>query len=346
MKRLIAAATACLLASTAAFAQVPANYPPESFKGRQYVDSAGCAYIRAGVGDMTTWIPRMTRAREPVCGMTPTFGAPVTAKAAPAQTPAPAPVKAPEPAAPKVAAVAPKTTGRTTTKAPIKTIASAPARKAAPAPKPKKVQTVAAPMVVATQTVVAPKTVEPAPRTGVIVCPNASQSSNGYINQGDVRCGPQDLSATSVIGYKKADGTIVYEAPEGYVKVWKDGRLNPQRGPRTETGDAQTDQVWTRDTPRQLVDPALTPSVQVASVAGTPVKAQQIAGNYVQVGTFGVPTNAQRAAQSFAQANYPVRIIATKKGMQVVIVGAPAGGNVQQTLSAARAAGFLDAFVR
>ena len=53
----------------------PANFPPASFTGAQYVDNDGCAYIRAGSGDVVTWGPRLNPDRSQVCGLAPTFGA-------------------------------------------------------------------------------------------------------------------------------------------------------------------------------------------------------------------------------------------------------------------------------
>lgn len=104
---------------------VPANFPPSSFDGNQFVDNEGCAFIRAGIGGNVTWVPRVDRRRNQLCSFQPTFAAAAPAPAAPVAepTPAPAPVvaAAPEPTpAPAPAAPAP----RRTQGAPIQTVAS------------------------------------------------------------------------------------------------------------------------------------------------------------------------------------------------------------------------------
>lgn len=87
-------ATTCALAFGQLDAQTlkrdsgPAETPPASFRGNQYVDSKGCVYIRAGVDGNTTWVPRVSRARKVVCGATPSGGAAAGTAVAAATRPA------------------------------------------------------------------------------------------------------------------------------------------------------------------------------------------------------------------------------------------------------------------
>lgn len=100
-------------ALTLAEGLTPAEFPPPDYKADTFVDSRGCVYIRAGVGDAARWVPRVSRARKVVCGAKPTFAPEspvVTQQAAPAPKPAPSPAPAPKPAAapaPKMAAAPP-----------------------------------------------------------------------------------------------------------------------------------------------------------------------------------------------------------------------------------------------
>jgi hypothetical protein len=98
--RLVAAMVAgFLLSSGAVWAQEldgPVNLPPAGFDGQQFVDNAGCAFARAGISGNIVWVPRVDQSREQICGLAPTFAAPVAVAEAPA--PAPVPVAEPVPA--------------------------------------------------------------------------------------------------------------------------------------------------------------------------------------------------------------------------------------------------------
>ncbi len=77
-KALTGTALLLSLVGTTALAQsngIPQEFPPEDYAGNQYVDSQGCAFIRAGISGNTTWVPRVDASRRQLCNFQPTFAA-------------------------------------------------------------------------------------------------------------------------------------------------------------------------------------------------------------------------------------------------------------------------------
>ncbi len=352
---------------------VPAEIPPASYSGTQYVDSQGCVFVRAGFGGQVTWVPRLTRDRKSVCGATPSLGA----RRSPTVAAAPEPRQA-APSVRQASAATQAAAGAERARRAAQAQAKADARAAEQAARDRaaaqaraEAQAKAAAQARAearARSVATARTV--AVRTGVPACPERTGVSRQYTHpQPGVRCGPQaqdpvtgevrtnrTTRTASAVAVAPADTRrrVVVPAPAqvrtppGYREAWTDGRLNPNRGPRTAVGEAQMDQVWTDDVPQQgkrrVVVRREAPRVEVRASTKAP---SQSARAYVQVGAFGQPTNASGAAARLRQSGLPVATSRTSSGLQVVLAGPFASSaDANRALGIARGAGFSDAFLR
>jgi len=287
-------ALAGLLSVGAADAQIreqqPAEFPPASYKGKQYVDSSGCVFIRAGIDGDVSWVPRVSRARKIVCGFQPSLAAQTASVApAPAPTPKEKPVQIVVEAAPATA-VTPSPRP-----APKRVVAPRPAapvvvRQTAPKPAP-----VAKPRIVAKPVVIAATPEVRVPQPGGTACPGASAISQKYLQTTPglpVRCGPQGgaiVAGKSAAQVKAAPNKTVVihdpvpravyaqtvtattriapkhvvqnrvntqntKVPHGYTEVWTDDRLNPKRAEQNLQGRSDMLLIWTQTVPHRLIE--------------------------------------------------------------------------------------------
>jgi outer membrane biosynthesis protein TonB len=99
---LLVASGSIAQAQTRRASMLPAETPPADFAEGQYVDSRGCAFVRAGSNGQVTWLPLFGDDREPVCGLRPSAeaGPPQPARVVIRQPPPePTPEPTPEPEA-------------------------------------------------------------------------------------------------------------------------------------------------------------------------------------------------------------------------------------------------------
>ncbi|MBY6203150.1 hypothetical protein KUV65_17405 [Maritalea mobilis] len=256
---------------------MPAETPPSSYSGEQYVDSQGCVFVRVGYGSATEWVPRVGRDRRQLCGYQPTRVAgagPAPGSVDPAN-PGPGVTVIGGPAT-AVAAVSPATPPATvpTAAQPRTVIRQTPAAVSTPGIRVLPAPTATAPAAAR------PATPTPPPTEVRTTCPGLTGLTAQYLSGPGVRCGPQAVHpgdaargidrAGAALNPASYNGQTLSSTghlparivpppaperviPEGYVQVWDDGRINPLRGIRHVSGEAEMAMVWTDTVPRRLV---------------------------------------------------------------------------------------------
>lgn len=308
----------------------PANPPPASFQGMQYIDAQGCLFLRAGFGAKTVWVPMIDQNRKPICGMAPTFGgAAQVAAAAPVAppAPAPAPVQAPAPApAAKPVAVAAPPAAMPAAAAPVVAPVVAPApppvvavavaapapAKLPPAPAQRGYQVMQVGQTVASCADTAPVLERVMLRNGgsALVCTQGDGTLSGW----QPPRFPAGAGVGAALGYvaptadnlrgARLAGAVAPAAqataaaaiptpPKGWKLAWDDDRLNPMRGIGTAAGQAAQDRVWTKTVPAVAV------AAPVAPLTAAPT---------ARVSTMSAPAAAQAAPVAQGQVPRYVQI--------------------------------------
>ncbi len=298
----------------------PKELPPAAFRGNQYVDSAGCVFIRAGIGGQTTWVPRVSRDRKLVCGYEPTFppglldGVEALKSPAPEVAPA-APATPSEPPAPEtVAAAAPtKPAPPVTTKAARAAPVQAPKRPAA------SVRLVR---------------VGPVGKAATYCLARIDRAQRYLLSDGRrvTRC--SEAGGEAPVAYLNGLGVPGLAVVEGAA-----GPAEARRALKADQGVYRV--VWSNG-PIAATVAAPAPATARQTPAG--------AGGYVQVGVFADPANADRAIARLKALGLPVASAMSQKGgkpIKAILAGPFAtAGELQSALALARRNGYRDAYAR
>ena len=251
----------------------PAEVPPSTFNGRQYVDSAGCVFVRAGQGDVVAWMPRLTRSNEPLCGYTPTkIEAAQEAETALA-TIAHTTTTATQPASVRDVPLmsAPRLGAHSTSAAPIASPADVvmrPVTRAAcgatalrlghrkgcdtaPEDGPSNLVAIQIPLQTRNSTHglegLNGKDLRRITPARIFVASDATYSFSPSA-QGSVIVGSVETAK------RLSRGTQRIAVPKGYKQAWTDGRLNVFRGVGTANGALQMRRTWTESVPQRLIE--------------------------------------------------------------------------------------------
>lgn len=325
----------------------PREQPPANYSANQYVDSAGCVFLRAGVGDAVTWVPRVNRDRRLVCGYTPSLpasaaAAPMPELVVPEATAVPA--DAPAPAAKPLAAAPAAAVAKAPEPAPAAAPAAVKSAIAAPAARAGASAIAKAPTATKGATRQAARLVQIRAIAGrATYCPDPGPSAQRFLlsdGRRVTRCGAPVADAVAYLNGLGAPGLAV--------EAGRAGRREERRALAADAGDYRV--IWASGELARR-------SPVAAPAAAAPGAVRQLrAGpaapgpHYVQAGAFAVPANADATVARLRALDLPVATVADRKGatpVRIVLAGpfATAAAASEARLRM-RAAGYPDAYLR
>ncbi|MFN4100732.1 MAG: SPOR domain-containing protein [Pararhodobacter sp.] len=376
--------TAALLAvfgagsASAQTGRVPAEMPPAGYSASQYVDSRGCVFIRAGFNGGVNWVPRYGDDRRPMCGFAPSGAAQVAA--APVMAPAPGPVTVTAPAVAPVAA-APRTAApraaapRAAAPSPAPVLTGGVPYSVPPETSRPAVRVQAAPRAVAPQAQVHQAQAGGLDtrwsfyeQTGPSPCTNYSPHSQMYavpspaMPELPLRCGPQERHPVDRMREMSPRGGVwepwngspypapnnnVYMLPPTYAPRWPEPHLHGASAPQTAPQPAQQQQ---HAAPRPTVSTMGTTAEIDRRPAPAATSGGMSNGQFVQVGTYGVQSNARAAVARLQSGGLPAATGRARSGgseFQIVLAGPfNSRAELEAALRTARSLGYTDAFIR
>ncbi|MGB7244444.1 MAG: SPOR domain-containing protein [Sulfitobacter sp.] len=336
--------------------QGPKEYPPSSYAGKQYIDSAGCAYIRAGIDGLVTWVPRVSRDRKVLCGFEPSLAGPVAA-AAPKQPPATDLVEIKPDGTD--AAPAKKTTAQAARVAPTKKpVRRRTVRAAQPAGIVYETSTIdgAVQGTISGATRVLPKHVYIARQnTGTIKTPKgyAPVWEDDRLNP---RRAEQSLTGiaqtklvwTSTVPRRLVDQSTGQDLTAKIALVYPYTDAATQRRELGKVTIVRIDGKLAKRVVRNRR--AAQPVISSRSKPAAPAKVSIANGRYVQIGTYARTANMRATVARIQKVGLPVKVRKFTRGgkaYQTLVTG-PFGSDrdLRTALSRVQAAGYADAFVR
>lgn len=338
----------------------PREQPPADYSANQYVDSAGCVFMRAGVGAAVTWVPRVNRERRLVCGYPPSLpGGATTAVAA--EPPRPAAEALPAEASPADAAP-PEVPAAAVAVVPVPSPPAATAPATAPAAIPAAIPTATpassspAAVITAAAAPAAPARVQRPARLvtqgpiagAATVCPDPRPVAQRFLlsdGRRVTRCGAPVEDAVGYLNGLGAPGLSVAPGPASATEA--------RRALALDRGAYRV--VWAKGdlARRQTVPtPAARTSAGASSAAAATPPASSMAGRpyYVQVGAFAVAANADRSVARLKALGLPVAVARERKGSQPLrtVLAGPFGAAdaAAEARARLRAAGYPEAILR